>query len=78
MRPRPKDIDRAKERVLRFAKDWDRPIMIGEVSVMLGVWSLDETEELLNEMVDDDKTLRKITPKEARRFRRNHGYLRCK
>lgn len=77
MRPKPRDHDEAKKKVLQSAGNRDRPILIGEVSVMLGAWSLTETEDLLKDMVDDG-SLREITPKEARRFSRTHGYLRCK
>lgn len=77
MRSRRKTPEEAKAVVLNLASRHHRPILIGEVSVMLGTWSLEETEQLINEMVEDGD-LRKINAKEAWKFGRETGYLRRK
>ena len=77
MRFRRKTPEEAKAAVMELAKRHHRPIMIGEASVMLGTWSLEETESLMGELVEEGR-LRKTTEKECWDFGCSLGYVRCK
>lgn len=72
-----KTLEEAKDAILQFAAHKGRPIVIGEAAIMLGAWSLSETEELMREMVDE-KTLRPTTKEEGRRFSTSFGFVRCR
>ena len=77
MRFRRKTPEEAKVAVMDLASRHHRPIMIGEASVMLGTWSLEETESLILELVEEGR-LRETTKEECWNFGCSQGYLRCK
>ena len=68
-----KTRDEAKTAILKVAPKEGRPLLIGEASLMLGAWSLAETEEIIQEMVSEG-SIREATPQEARRFGCSWGY----
>lgn len=73
-----KTREEAKEAILRLAdKKEGRPFLVGEASLMLGSWSLRETEALIEEMVGEG-LIREATKDESWHFDCPFGYLRCK
>ena len=73
MNPSP---DEQKNTILAYAhKRLPRPILIGEMAVLLGWWAtLKDTEIIMNEMVAEG-LLRCLTEEERRGFGIRHGYL---
>ena len=67
--------DQQKQSILDHAKKRDpRPILTGEVALMLGWWaSLRDTEAVLDDMVKDG-VLRFVTNEECLTFGVRHGY----
>lgn len=64
----------ARERALDYIKQRARPVLIGEVSIAIGaLWSLEETEELLLQMVGEN-LIRRLTPDECQAYKVQEGF----
>lgn len=67
--------DDAKKAVLGMASVSQRPLLVGVVAVRLGVqWSLDETEDLFAELVDEGQ-LRVLSGEEQLQYGLQEGFV---
>lgn len=73
-----KDRDKAKRKVLDYAERKERPILVGEVSLLLGdLCRLKAAEALISELVREGE-LRPTTVFENQSYDIRLGFVRCK
>jgi hypothetical protein len=68
--------DEAKSEILRMMERSERPVLIGIASTQLPCWTIQETEQVFQELLADG-SIRQISPVERKRFDIQEGYVRA-
>lgn len=73
-----KDRTKAKLKVLALAEKRERPILVGEVSLLLGEYCrLEDAERIVYELVAEGK-LRPVTEAESKKYDVKWGFMWCR